>query len=517
MIEIGTIDAPNVSASGSSSPPIFRRLTGAVFTPLNRIAERLFTRPVWGVARTSLWAMLRNPPAVVTMLILAAFLIWLPNMQAGGGALAGRVQQYLQFQDLLSNRVQQYLSLSLTAVYYLGSVLIVLLAAGVIVGEIQTRVIQLTLSKPIRRWQYVLGKGLALGILTFLLVFGAGAIIYLRLLWLTHEPATAADRERLVEQVLVTRESLPLAMPEKELQEAIAAREKQIEGERSEIGRQWSPEEEQLIKNDLLTQFFSIPPGQAKTYVFTGLTPAHQLQQYQLRYQVDLGGRTPNQDLLPVIFFVGDRTKAAQVRADRLDLVRVPHTFTLPADTIAKDGTLAVTVVNPNIRSPELNWETTINLPQKDGLAILYRVGGFEDNYFRGLLLIWFYLLLLGALGLFFSALVTYPVAVLCAATGLLTLLLVPWTAPTLVYLTVDSQRNDWFMNLTLPLSQLLARIVPDLSRLDPIDSLAGGVLVPWMTVGTGLLKLVLVGGGVLVMLAMFGLSRREVAGTMQN
>ena len=60
-------------------------------------------------------------------------------MQSGGAALSGRVEQYMNFQDLLSNRVQQYLSLSLTLVYYVGAALVILLAAGIIVSEIQTR------------------------------------------------------------------------------------------------------------------------------------------------------------------------------------------------------------------------------------------------------------------------------------------------------------------------------------------------------------------------------------------
>jgi len=90
----------------------------------------------------------------------------------------------------------------------------------------------------------------------------------------------------------------------------------------------------------------------------------------------------------------------------------------IPVEAIAEDGTLRVTIVNGAMmeggRIMQAPWSMNFDA---DGLEVLHRVGGFEGNFLRAMLVDWGKLVFIAALGVSAAGVLSFPVAVLVAMT----------------------------------------------------------------------------------------------------
>ena len=159
---------------------------------------------IWGVAKHTIAAAIRMKIAVVFMVLLVAALIGLYATAEGDGTLRGQVQFFL--------------NVSLLAVSVGLSVMTLLVASWSLNYDITQKTVQTVVTKPIPRWQFIVGKWLGVCVLNLVLLLCAGLFIYgaVRLpnYGLEHGPErTAGDRDRLYREVLTARRSVRPTLP----------------------------------------------------------------------------------------------------------------------------------------------------------------------------------------------------------------------------------------------------------------------------------------------------------------
>ncbi|MCH8159274.1 MAG: iron chelate uptake ABC transporter family permease subunit [Proteobacteria bacterium] len=124
---------------------------------------------IWTISRLTLSEAIRKKIAIVFILMMLFILISLPFVMKGDDTLRGRVQTFLAY--------------SLSSMGFLLSMLTILLACGSVALEIKSKQIQLIGTKPVPRWQLLLGKWLGIVLLDLvLLVIGTAAARHLNVL-----------------------------------------------------------------------------------------------------------------------------------------------------------------------------------------------------------------------------------------------------------------------------------------------------------------------------------------------
>ncbi|MFW6335863.1 MAG: ABC transporter permease, partial [Phycisphaeraceae bacterium] len=157
--------------------------------------------PVIGVARTVVDEAIRMRMPVVFIVGVILVVPVLPFV--------------LDPSDRLEYRLQSFLSWSSIAVSLLLSLMTIFLAIGTLTRELERRQVFLSLTKPVRRWQYLLGKWLGIASLNVVLVATAGVGVYAFTRFLASQPAIdVADREAVAQRVLVARDAVSPQPPD---------------------------------------------------------------------------------------------------------------------------------------------------------------------------------------------------------------------------------------------------------------------------------------------------------------
>ena len=119
---------------------------------------------IWAVARNTISQALRMKVAVVVIVMLAILLPLMGIVMGGDGTLKGKLQTFVSY------------GLSLTSL--LLCVLTIAVSTHTLTEEIKRKQIFLALTKPLRRYEIVVGKFLGVVILdVFLLALFGGVIL----------------------------------------------------------------------------------------------------------------------------------------------------------------------------------------------------------------------------------------------------------------------------------------------------------------------------------------------------
>ena len=337
----------------------------------------------------------------------------------------------------LRYQVQNFLSDSMTLVYVLAACMTLMLACASVAFEIRDRQIWQLMTKPMGRFEYLLGKWLGLLLLNVILLGIGGISIFTFTEYLRTQPtADPLDAIAVSDEVLTARVGvLPifknLSVDEVRrrvdteidnnavLKDEIATGEKRENDVRRQMGRQ--------VRKDNLYQQRAIPPTEfsegavvdAKTYVFEGLGRARsEHTNITLRYEFHIG-RSESTDHYPVVFAFPDV-------GERVEQIYVPaqwHSILVPSDWIGEDGNLRVQILNGGFsESPS---EATLRFFANgatlyfdaDGMEVMWQAASFESNFIRAMLVLWVKLAFLGALGIAATTFLSFPVGVLLAFT----------------------------------------------------------------------------------------------------
>ncbi|MDB4803912.1 hypothetical protein OAH76_03520 [Verrucomicrobia bacterium] len=295
---------------------------------------------------------------------------------------------------------QVQLTYSLMAASILIGASTIWLACGVMSQDFQRNHIVLLASKPLARWEIWVGKWLGISFLNANLLVITGICIY-GLLAFHARDLSPEEQKRLQASTLTSRASVKEAAPDVELEvEQLYARRIQdpdiaemdpayVRGMlREEV--QWM---NQLVK-PMHRRIWNLNAGsQAK-----GAPNA--LIQMRVKFYASWIEDTKDQ---PTLWVVGDPNSPSKWEKELNLSPMVTHEWSVPASLIDDNGNLHVECHNYT--------ESSLVFKVEDGLEVLIKDGNFTLNYFKCLLVLFAWMTLLSALGLWATTFTSLPVA----------------------------------------------------------------------------------------------------------
>jgi len=343
----------------------------------------------------------------------------------------------------LRYRIQSFLSWSLGVSFGLAGLLTLVLSCATVALEIRDRQIWQTLTKPIDRLRYIVGKWLGVVIVNAVLLVVSGISILLFVEYMRTQPAqNFMDETAVRDEVLVARLGAKPVYEEPTREEVRATVDGMIAADptlRSELDQKIRDEAtvrralSEQVRRDAMAMQRQIPQGAAKSFEFTGLQRARELESnVTLSFLIHIGASDPHTQH-PVIFKFKDGTWI-----DRQYVPAQRHREMIPWQYVESDGTLTIEIGNFGVRNDEfypgvgtLNWDP-------DGIEVLFKVGGFEANFVRAIMLEWIKLAFLAMLGICCATVLNFPVALLFTATVYFIGLLSPFLAAAIDNYWVD-------------------------------------------------------------------------------
>jgi hypothetical protein len=188
------------------------------------------------------------------------------------------------------------------------------------------------------------------------------------------------------------------------------------------------------------------------------------------------------------------------------------HEFPIPADLFDENGLLTINFINA------LN-NTTLLFPVDEGIEVLYREGTFGPNFARGLGIIFCWMGLLAAIGLFGASFLSFPVAAFFA----IGILIVVFSNKTLENAVEEGTAGEYnpengivkglFIDrIALPCFKGALFVINIPRHFSPVDSLSTGRSITWQDLGKAVGEIVLLFGGIFAVSGMVLLTRRELA-----
>jgi len=409
--------------------------------------------PVLGVARTLLDEALSMKAAVALLVLLFVVVPFIPLM--------------LDAESRLSYKLQSFLTYSMVAVTIVLSLLTIVIAVTTITRELDQRQIFLTMTKPVGRGQYVLGKWLGLAVLNLLLVGVSGVGVYTYAKVVADQPAmNLEDVVEAHEQVLTARQIVKPQPDDLKLMEDMFAQRLELlrqqdpatYGRPGDATASLSSAARAAIQQQVVAAWYALRPLDTQTFVFHGLLPAkrHGLVRARAagtvtsveRDTIVIGAtRYPLRGHLPAVRVgqtVADddviahstvqlRLKPKAAGSPRDDVVYLAmrfngyddsvqrrkladgkfHVVEVPVELIDDAGTLKVELYNP--QRPDGGEAQTISFNAADGMSVFYRVASFESNLAGAMLLLWLRLCFLAMLSLAAGTFLGWHVAALLA------------------------------------------------------------------------------------------------------
>jgi hypothetical protein len=425
-------------------------------------------------------------------------------------------------------RVQTFISRSLGVTYVAASCMTLFLACSTVAFEIRDRQIWQVMTKPLGRLEYLVGKwlGVVAVDLVILAVAGVSIIAYIKYLGgLPVAPGLPGvlDRIAVRDEVLVARSGARPVYAELTPEQLRLRVEQQIErdpelaprageitrAEKNRMARELAEAHESAQR--------SIPPGQSRSYVFAGLGGAKDLgATLTLRYRFHIL-RDDELAQFPAGFVFNGLGEEA---VERLYIPTVTHVLPLGPDLIRDDGTVEVAVYNLYRPTEQERGQGELNFEEKD-FELLYKVGGFEANYVRAVLMTWVKLAFLAMLGLACSTLLSFPVACMFSFTVFIAATLGPFLALSLqeYYPPDPRQWTDlaqvayWAAKSSVRLvARMLVFMLHRFGEYRPTESLVGGQVIRWSTVAGGAFWLGLVWSGGCLLVGNLVLRNRQLA-----
>jgi hypothetical protein len=520
----------------------------AAFTAMVRAAQLALSHPspVFAIARNVVTEAVRKRVSVGLLVAMLLAVAAIPLLLQEGQELRYRVQMFLQYGTGVS--------------FLIACMVVLFLGVSSVGSEQRDRVIWATWVKPVRAWQYVLGKWIGVTLVGGILLSVCTCGVFLFTEYLRNQRATdevrafvidpnspdkravrdgiSTDRSILEYQVLTARQVVPPTI-------------RQVDARRisEEIERRYKAEFEALKRNDpdpmppdrdrirrevddaLLAGFFTIPRNGISEFIFPNVGEARTLgRPIALRVKVSAGaanvGSIVNLGIRPMLSqnpavegdgrFIPTPEQSGEdfarvLARDRFVQTVTPGVFSTIAlfpTAISENGTLRLDIAN---LGPEPDRAMMFQLP--DGMQLIYPVDTFANNFLRGVLILWCKLAFLGALAICASSFLNLPTAALVASSCFLFAEGSTFIGSSLGYwsfLDEFHQSHVWWRYPVYYIAWFVSWIFSGYGTLQPVDKLAEGLNIQWSTVWTalgvvGAMTLGLVGLSTLVM------SRREM------
>ncbi len=422
----------------------------------------------------------------------------------------------------LRYQIQTFMARSLDLAYVCAACMTLMLGCATVAFEIRDRQIWQLLTKPLDRFSYLLGKWLGLVGLNAVLLLVCGVGIFLFVQWMRTRPAMDdLDRIAVRDEVLAARESSRPPYERLGGVELQAAIDAAIEADAVlkddlRTGRQKLEDVRRTLATDRqkahLAAQRQVAPGESRTLVFPGLGPARNAGgTISLRFLLHAGA-SESHSVYPILFRFRDGSWI-----DRRFVPAQASTLAVPADLVDDDGNLSIEFMNVAFDSKSkefapgpftFNWD-------EDGVAVMYRVGGFEANYLRAMGVNLVKLSFLAMLAVCSATFLSFPVACLLSFGIFLAGSMSPFLADSLRYPLVDLGPGPIGMAIretVLAVAAVMEFLLRPFGRVGANESLVQGVNVSWTELAEAAAVIGLGWTGVALLVGWAAFRRKELA-----
>jgi len=359
-------------------------------------------RSIWAVATNTIKQALRMKIAAVFIVLLVVLLPVMGVSITGDGTLKGRLQTFVSY------------GLSLTSL--LLCLLTIIVSVYSLTNDIKQKQIYTVLTKPIRRFQLLLGKLLGVILVDAALLVFFSAIMYAIIIYMP-KFFNASEAEYLQARNEFHTARAALTPPQIDVTKEVLDTYNKLEkkGQLEQLFRGLSRKKiiSELTSRKLLEKR-AVEVGHDLLWKFNNVKPLDPNESFFIRFKYDVAVNPPDLQVYGK-WIVGDDRQikyGTEIETpiytfQRKDLVRTFYEIEVPADAVAEDGYLAVGFLNVPLNN------TVVIFPLEDGLKLLYKADTFTGNFLRAVLLILFRLIFLACLGILVSTFLSFPVAVL--------------------------------------------------------------------------------------------------------
>jgi len=364
---------------------------------------------VWAVACNTIAQAVRMKLAVSIIILLVILLPLMSVIMVGDGSLGGKLQSFSSY--------------SISLMSLLICILTIAISTYSLSNDLKRKHIYLVITKPIGRFQIVLGKFLGVLLLDVFLLVIFSAIIYG--LTIAIPKISRADESQLQQaqrEFFTARQSLVDIVDDKEISQRADEEYQKLKnsGQLPEDMSYAKIISELRGREKMRERVVTI--GTRKIWEFENVKPLASGESLFIRYKYKVPVNTSNSQIYGV-WVVGDYRQerlgpgnltTPVYRMERADALDTTQEFEVPADAITEQGYLAVVFFNPPVNG-------VMVIPED--IEVLYRAGSFTANYAKVILMIFARLVFLTALGVSVSTWLSFPVALLVCmvffATGL--------------------------------------------------------------------------------------------------
>ncbi|MGD9110634.1 MAG: hypothetical protein PVG93_06800 [Phycisphaerales bacterium] len=447
-------------------------------------------RSIWAVAVNTIRQALRMKIALAFILLLVVLLPVMALNITGDGTIKGRLQTFVTY------------SLSLTTLIL--SLMTIILSTFSLADDIKQKRIYTVLTKPIRRFELLLGKLFGVILLNTIMLAICAGIVYAATIYMpAYYDTPQEELTTLNNEFYTARASLKPPIPD-------------VTGEVLELYRQLSksgqlPEgmSTRAILNDLKSQKIlekrAAAVGDDIVWEFTNVK-VHDPNIF-IRFKYDVAVNPPDASIYS-LWSIGDhrqmdftlKSSTPIYGAERRDVIRTPREFSVPADAVAADGYLAVAFLNVRLNP------TTVIFPPEDGIELLYKAGTYRTNFLKAVLLILFRLIFLACLGVLASSFLSFPVAILLCLAVFFISVTRGFIMESFDVLSYDiSHIYDYTI-------KMLISLFPQFGRFNAPNFLVPARFISWPLVAKAAALMVVLKSGLLLILAIIIFSFREIA-----
>lgn len=435
--------------------------------------------------------------AVVFIILLAVLLPVMGVSMSGDGTLKGKLQTFVSY------------GFSLTTL--LLSLLTIIVSVYSLTSDIQQKQIYTVLTKPVRRFQLLLGKLLGIILLDVILLALFSAVIYAVIIYTPKFcKASPAERAQADNEFFTARVSL--IPPEIDIKQEVDDTYKKLD-ETGQLppdvadDRISREDYKRNLGNSIKISKRTAAVGHELVWEFNNVKPLDPNQTIFIRFKYDVSVNPPGLQVFGNWFAgddrqfkYGEKVKTPIYSFDRKDLIRTPFEIEVPANAVAEDGYLAVGFFNPPLNN------TVIIFPPEDGLEVLYQVDTFTANFLRGALLVLLRLIFLACLGILASTFLSFPVAILFCLAIFFTGTISGFCLESFDYLSKNL--SSIYSYTVRPVVQLL----PQFDKFSPAKFLVPARLVSWSLVGRVFFSLICIKALLLWLVALLIFSYKEIA-----
>jgi len=450
---------------------------------------------IFAIASISLRNAFRSKVVLVLLAALALALVGLPLTIKGDGTLDGQIRILLRYTLGLATLI-----LSLATIWA---------ACAAVATDIRDRHIQLVLSKPLRPAQLWLGKWLGLCMLNMVLLTLCMLVVYVTLLAQTRSPLLSKEEHQQMKWEVLSAYSSIMPVP-RDLSQAIESRlaEGLAAGE-------WPEDIPPEIVRDhvqrlVRTQAHAVAQGEQNAWRFELPHSLEAMHPVLLRFRFSLS--LLDMDLIKGRWILrspeGDVIWTEEIER----AARTWHQALIPPGTLA--GMESCTLIFENLHDRPL----TIIFDPDEGIALRSQAGSFATNYVQAALLLFVHLAFLAAIGVTAGTFFSMPVA---ALTSFYTLLLL--YAGRVVGRLADHSHGHshgpdpsafraWFESISHHAYAGIYRVIRPIYDVHPLERVTRAEWIGWPEVGHAFALHIGLYGGVLLLLAIWHLRRKEVA-----